>query len=110
MKQLHRESPLVLGIALYNRGFAFALIHDAKLVDWGLALLNGDGDKNQWAVERFKRLMSQWNPDMVVFEDALAKDSRRTLRLRRLMKGMMIAALKGGFKVKAISSMKLAKI
>jgi len=110
MKQFHRKSPLVLGIALYNRGFAFALLRDAKLVNWGLALLNGEGEKNQWAINRLKRLISQWNPDMVVFEDALAKDSNRSPRIRKLMKRMVTLSVDRGLKVKFVSRKRLAKI
>ncbi|MGZ4971358.1 MAG: hypothetical protein ACXWIU_10775 [Limisphaerales bacterium] len=110
MKQSHRKSPLVLGIALYNRGFAFALIHDARLINWGLALLRGEGDKNQWAIKRLERVISQWNPDVVVFEDALANDSSRSPRIRKLMQQMVTGAFKRKLKVKLISRRKVAQI
>lgn len=110
MKQLHRNRKLVLGIALYNRGFAFALIHHAKLINWGLASLNGKGDKNQWAINRLERLISQWNPDMVVFEDALAADSHRSPRVRKLMKRMVTLSLNRGLKAKCVRRERLATI
>jgi RNase H-fold protein (predicted Holliday junction resolvase) len=110
MQQLNIKSPVVLGIGLYNRGFGFALVHDAKLINWGLALLSGAGDKNQWAIKRLKRLISQWNPDVVVFEDALAKDSNRSPRIRRLIKSMVTMSISRGIKVKTVPRKRLAMI
>jgi hypothetical protein len=109
MKQLQRKVPLVLGLALYTRGFGFALMHGTQIVNWGTTKPEPREDTNQWSVKRLKSLISQWRPDAVIFEDSLAGDSLRGPRLRRLTKQMMTAAQKRGLVVKSISRTKLAE-
>jgi hypothetical protein len=108
--KLQKKTPLMLGIALYTRGFGFALVHDAKLVNWGVTKASPGDDINPWSIKRLKALVSQWKPDVIVFEDALAEDSRRGLRIRRLTKQMTIVGLKQGIKVKLASRIKLAEM
>lgn len=108
MKKLQRKVPLVLGLALYTRGFGFALMHGGQIVNWGTTKPEPREDTSHWSVKRLKSLISQWKPDAVVFEDSLAEDSLRGPRLRRLTKQMMTAAEKRGLIVKSISRTKLA--
>jgi hypothetical protein len=110
MKQLQRKVPLVLGLALYTRGFGFALVHGGQIVNWGTTKPEPGENTSQWSVKRLKSLISQWKPDAVIFEDSLAEDSLRGPRLRRLTKQMMAVAQKRGLVVKSISRTKLAEI
>jgi hypothetical protein len=109
MKKLQRKVPLVLGIALYTRGFGFALMHGGQIVNWGTTKPEPREDTSQWSVKRLKSLISQWKPDAVVFEDSLAEDSLLGPRLRRLAKQMMTTAQKRGLVVKSISRTRLAQ-
>lgn len=52
------------------------------LVDWGVKPVKGD--KNAQSLAKVEQLIVHYRPDVLVMEDALAKNSRRSSRIKAL--------------------------
>jgi hypothetical protein len=73
----------ILAIAPSSKGFGFAVLEGQdNLVDWGVKIVTGD--KNVQSIAKVKENIIRYQPDILVFEDALANDSRRSPRIRTL--------------------------
>lgn len=87
-----------------TRGFGYAVLDgDGTLADRGVRTVTGD--KNKQSLESAVALIAHYQPGVLVLEDASAKDSRRSLRIRELTK--QIAAAARGVKVKLYSQEKV---
>ena len=89
--------PRILAIAPSTVGFGFAVLEGQDtLVNWGVKIV--EGDKNSQCLARAKELITHYQPDLIVLEDASSKDSKRSPRIRALTK--KIVALASSSKVK----------
>jgi len=93
----HRILAMVPG----TRGIAFAVFDDDTLVDWGLKSVKGD--KEKVSIHKVKELLSLYNPAALVLEDTLAKDCRRSFRVRGLIAETATLARTSGTRVTFIS-------
>jgi Holliday junction resolvasome RuvABC endonuclease subunit len=83
MNQINPKHFRILAIAPSTRGFGFAVLEGQEtLVDWGVKTVNSD--KNKQSLAKVKELVAQYQPGVLVLEDASAKDSRRSPRIRKL--------------------------
>ena len=74
----------LLAVALTSRGLGYAVLEgENSLVENGHSCVRG-GDKNGQCVARVKRLVAMYRPSLMVLQNAAAKESRRTQRIRRL--------------------------
>lgn len=75
-----------LGIAPTTRGVGFAVLEEPeKLTNWGVKSVRG-GNKNAKSLKLVKELIAKYQPGALVLEDAEAKGSRRSPRIRKLCK------------------------
>jgi hypothetical protein len=81
-------------------GFA-VLDADGTLADWGVK--NIKGNKNRASLSRIEQLIAANQPNILVLEDALAKGSFRSPRVRKLYQSIMDMAKSRGVRVKAYS-------
>jgi hypothetical protein len=74
----------ILAIAPSDRGFGFTVLEGRDtLVDWGIKRVKKEG-KNIQSLKNVKELIVRYQPGMLVFENASAKNSLRSPRIRRL--------------------------
>lgn len=91
MNKNQPKHPRVLAIAPSTRGFGFAVVEGQEtLVDWGVKSVQGD--KNTECIAKVKEMIAHYQPGVLVLEDASAKDSRRSLRIRGLTKKIIALA------------------
>ena len=106
-----RTSPTnicTLSIAPTTRGFGFAVIDgEGKLVNWGGKVVKGD--KNKGALRKAEELISHYKPRTLVLQDASAKHSRRSQRVRELTQQIATMATARKLKVKLYSDMKIRR-
>ena len=97
MKQNQMKSLRILAVAPSTRGFGFAVLETPELlVDWGTK--GARKDKNAKALQKFEKLLAQFQPDIVVLPDVSAKDVRRASRIQKLVE--QIAAYSKTLKVR----------
>jgi hypothetical protein len=73
-----------------TKGFGYAVFETPfHLVDWGLAHVSGE--KESGAIARFKELLDQYRPDIVILEDSTAPGSRRP-RVQKLLERLRDSA------------------
>jgi Holliday junction resolvasome RuvABC endonuclease subunit len=83
MNQINPKHFRILAIAPSTRGFGFAVLEgEVSLVDWGVKTVKGD--KNVQSLARVEDLIAHYQPEVLVLEDASAKGSRRSPRIRKL--------------------------
>jgi hypothetical protein len=76
----------ILAIAPSTRGFGFAVLEgEAILVDWGVTSV-ARGNKNAGTLKKTEAMIDLYKPAVLVLEDASARGSRRSRRIRRLTK------------------------
>ena len=93
MKRTISRYPRILALAPSTRGIGFAVLEGLDtLADWGVKTVTGD--KNKASVVKAKELILHYRPEVLVLEDSSAKDSRRSLRIRKLTKEMVAVARK----------------
>ncbi len=85
------ENASILAIALSSEGFGFAVIEGKDtLIDW--AVTYATGDKNGAAIAKVKKLLEHYKPFAIVLEDSIASGTRRSCRIRTLVKRIVAAA------------------
>lgn len=90
MKQHHRASLRVLGIAPTSRGFGFALMIGADiLIDWGVKTVKGN-DKNIRSISKLTELIKHYKPDVLALENP--ESSRRGPRIQLLREEIVALA------------------
>ena len=81
MKKILPKYPRILAIAPSTRGFGFAVVEGINtLADWGVK--STKGNKTRECLLKVDDLISHYHPDVIVLEDASAKGSRRSRRIR----------------------------
>src|SRR5580658_6458703 len=76
----------ILAIAPVTRGFGFAVLEGQDtLVNWGVKVIQGKGNKNAKSLAKLEELITHYQPGMLVLEDASANGSLRHPRIRRLV-------------------------
>jgi len=92
----------ILAIAPSSKGFGYAVLEGQdNLVDWGVKIVGVD--KNVQSLTKVNELVIRYQPDVLVLEDALAKDSRRSPRIRILHRQIVQLAAKRKVSVKLFS-------
>src|SRR5580700_4618729 len=90
-KRTHSKNDRALGIAPSSRGFGFAVMENGDtLVDWGVRSVTGN--KNADALKKAEAMIALYKPTVLVLEDASAKGSRRSRRVRNLTKEVVASA------------------
>jgi Holliday junction resolvasome RuvABC endonuclease subunit len=100
MNKIQPKHFRILAIAPSTRGFGFAVLEGQEtLVDWGVKTVKGD--KNVQSLAKVEKLIAHYQPGVLVLEDASAKNSRRSLRIRKLCQQIikMAAACKVSVKL-----------
>lgn len=83
MNTINPKQFRILAIAPSTRGFGFAILEGQDaLVDWGVKTIKGN--KNVESVNKIEELIAQYQPGVMLLEDAAAKASRRSRRIRKL--------------------------
>ena len=83
MNKIQTKHFRILAIAPSTRGFGFAVLEEQEtLVDWGVKTVKGD--KNVQSLAKVEKLIAHYRPGVLVLEDASAKNSRRSPRIRKL--------------------------
>jgi RNase H-fold protein (predicted Holliday junction resolvase) len=83
MNQINPKHFRVLAITPSTRGFGFAVLEGKDtLVDWGVKTVKGN--KNANSLAKVEELITHYQPGVMVLQDASAKDSRRSPRIRKL--------------------------
>jgi RNase H-fold protein (predicted Holliday junction resolvase) len=92
----------ILAITPTTKGVGFAVLEGKDtLVDWGVK--NVAGRKNAGSIENVEKLITRYQPDVLVLGDALAEDSRRCLRIRKLLPQIIKMAAINKLKVELFS-------
>jgi Holliday junction resolvasome RuvABC endonuclease subunit len=105
----HQKNARILGIAPSSRGFGFVVMEEARgLIAWGGR--TAERDKNAESRAKAERLMEQYRPDVLVLEDAVAKGSRRALRIQALNGQLAESARKRKVKVALLSGKQLRNV
>ena len=108
MRQTPSTNICTLSIAPTTRGFGFAVIDgEGTLVNWGGKVVKGD--KNKGALRKTEELISHYDPEVIVLQDASAKHSRRSIRVRELTKQIVTIATARKLKVKLYSDVKIRR-
>jgi RNase H-fold protein (predicted Holliday junction resolvase) len=109
MTQIRKKKFRILAISPAVRGVGFAVLDaDGTLADWGVKLIKGN--KNAASLAKIEKLIAENEPDLLVLEDALARGSFRSPRVRKLFKSVTSMAKGRGISVKAYSRGKYLSI
>jgi Holliday junction resolvasome RuvABC endonuclease subunit len=102
MNQINPKHFRILAIAPSTRGFGFAVLEGQEtLVDWGGKTVKGD--KNVQSLAKVEKLIAHYQPGALVLEDASAKGSRRSPRIRKLSQQIIKMAANRKVSVKLFS-------
>src|SRR5258708_5148609 len=102
MNRISPKNIRALAVAPSTRGFGFAIVEGTEvLIDWGVKVVKGD--KNGQSLAKVKYLITHYQPERIILQDLLAKDSRRAARIRALSKQIMEIARTLRLKVTLIS-------
>lgn len=92
----------VLALDPTSRGFGFVVFEGPEtLIDWGLAHVR-PADQYK-ALARIEALIKLHQPDLVVVENTAARDSRRSLRVKELLKAIVQLAQERKVRVQRVS-------
>jgi Holliday junction resolvasome RuvABC endonuclease subunit len=102
MNQINPKHFRILTIAPSTRGFGFVVLEGQEtLVDWGVKTVKGD--KNIQSLKKVEELIAHYQPGVLVLEDASAKYSRRSPRIRKLSQQIIKMAVARKVSVKLFS-------
>lgn len=102
MTQIRKKKFRILAVSPSVRGVGFAVLDaDGTLADWGVKLIKGS--KNAASLAKIEKLVAENEPHLLVLEDALARGSFRSPRVRKLFKTVTGMAKGRGVAVKAYS-------
>lgn len=88
----------ILAVVPMRKGFSFAVLDaDTVLADWGGRHVSGD--KNKQSLEKVRKLIAHYQPDMLVLEEM--NGSRRAPRTRTLIKSISACAARANVMVKS---------
>src|SRR5664280_3278773 len=99
----------LLAIALSARGFGFVVMEGQKtIIECGGRV--ADGDKNAQSLAKLEKLLTFYQPGVLVLQDVGAKGSRRAPRIKTLNWQIKAAAEKRKIKVQLISGKQLRSL
>jgi Holliday junction resolvasome RuvABC endonuclease subunit len=108
MNRIQPKHSRILAIAPSTRGFGFAVLEGREtLVDWGVKTVKGD--KNVQSLAKAEKLITHYQPGVLVLEDASAKNSRRSPRIRKLCRQIIKMAANRKVSVKLFSRDRVMK-
>jgi hypothetical protein len=111
MNTLHPKEFRVLAIAPVTRGFGFAVLEGQDtLVNWGVKVVSGKGNKNAKLLPKVEELIAHYQPGALVMEDASAKGSLRRPRIQRLVQQITKMAITQKANVTLFSREEVTKI
>jgi hypothetical protein len=111
MNTLHPNEFRVLAIAPVTRGFGFAVLEGQDtLVNWGVKVVSGKGNKNAKILPKAEELITHYQPGVLVLEDASAKGSLRRPRIQRLVPQITKVAKASNVNVTLFSRDQVTKI
>jgi Holliday junction resolvasome RuvABC endonuclease subunit len=85
MSKSRLDERRVLAIDPTSRGFGFVLLEGShRLIDWGVA--HARVDKHRRCLARVANLIAHYEPEVIVLEDGAGRGSRRSARVRQLLK------------------------
>ncbi|MGO8735355.1 MAG: hypothetical protein ACLQVM_21465 [Terriglobia bacterium] len=85
MSKVPSEHRRVLAIDPTSRGFGFVVLEGPhRLIDWGVA--HARVDKHRRCLARVANLIAHYEPEVIVLEDGAGRGSRRSARVRQLLK------------------------
>lgn len=88
----------MLAIAPSSKGFGFAVLEDpVRLVDWGVKSV--PKDKNAQSIAKVQELITLYAPQLLAVPDDVDTKSRRSERVRKLIRDIMQLAEKSGVEV-----------
>ena len=98
----------VLAVDPSVRGFGFAVLEgEDRLVDWGTR--SARENKRRECLRKVGELIDYYQPDVVVVENCAAKDSRRCLRVRRLIDAIVKLAAERKIRTRRFSRRQVQK-
>jgi len=98
---------LALAVDPTTKGFAFAVLEDGLLVDWGVR--HSGSEKNSGSMRKLRFLLRQFKPDVLVLEDIHHRSSRRWHRVRQLIGWFAREAHKHDVLVKRVTRREVQK-
>ncbi len=102
MKKKSIEDALILSVFPSVRGFGFALFQGAWVpFDWGFRHVLGD--KNKCSLDKVRKLIEEYAPDVLLLEDYAGAGSRRAPRIERLIDDIAALANEYGIAVERYS-------
>jgi len=105
MNQSISKRVRVLAIALSARGFGYSVMEDHVILESGNKGVKGN--KNLHSVSKIERLMSPFQPSVLVLPDVNAKGCRRASRIKALHRQVIGLAEKRKCKVALVSGNRL---
>jgi hypothetical protein len=100
--KLNNEEALILSVFPSVRGFGFALFHGAWVpIDWGFRHVQGD--KNEACLDKVRKLIDEFAPDILLLEDHAGAGSRRSPRIEALIGNIAALAARTGITVELYS-------
>jgi Holliday junction resolvasome RuvABC endonuclease subunit len=92
MSKSRLEQWRVLAVDPTSRGFGFVLLEGpSQLIDWGVS--HACGDKYTWCLTRITHLIDLYSPEVIVIENSAGSGSRRTARVRQLLREIQALAM-----------------
>jgi hypothetical protein len=93
----------ILATAPCTRGFGYAVMEEPKsLVDWGIRSVKGD--KNAQSLVHVEAMIALYQPTVLVLQDHLDEDFRRSPRVRKLIAELNALARRRKVSVKRFSN------
>ena len=83
------------------------MLDGETLADWGVKTVTGD--KNAESLAKVEEMIAHYRPGVLVLQDASAKHSRRSPRIRELSKGVVALAATRKVKVRLFSREQVMK-
>jgi Holliday junction resolvasome RuvABC endonuclease subunit len=109
MNKIQPKHFRILAIAPSTRGVGFVVLEGQEtLVDWGVKTVKKD--KNIRSLGKVKALIAHYQPGVLVLEDASAKGSRRSPRIRELIQQIIKLAATRNVGVKLFSRDQVMKV
>ena len=109
MKPIQKKYFRILAIAPGTRGFGYAVLEAQDiLVDWGVK--SATGDKNKHSVAKVDEMIAHYQPQLLVMENHLATDSRRSPRIRKLTRQIIRFAKKEKVNVKLFARTEVRRV
>jgi len=102
MMTLQSKPFRILAIAPSSRGFGFVILEgEETLVDWGVK--QADGNKNAQSLAKIRKLLTHYQPELVVLQNTSSEHCRRSPRIKALTKRIRAAVIKRKIKVALFS-------